>query len=161
MAFLLEEERPSSTSAAYVENSTLHVFCGKLLSRIPVLVLSKIVLRQRLTRIYETVVSLHHLDHFSAFEEIVQLVTVCVLGFRQQILVLPLTTRSFRVLNIKCCPSSTANAGSSNLIRGLGLSVGRVMPWSDLDAEAVVSKLELMALMLLLKFQIVLIGASP
>src|SRR5438105_13384743 len=80
MAFLLEEERPSSTATAYVKNSTPHALRCKLLSRIPVLVLSKIVLRQRLTRIYETIVPLHHLDQSSALEEIIQLMTVSVFG---------------------------------------------------------------------------------
>src|SRR2546425_1075892 len=105
MAFLLEEEGPSSAAAAYVENSTPHVLCRKLLSRIPVLVLSKIVLRQRLIGIYETIVPLHHLDHLSAFEEIVQLVTVCILGVLQQIPAPSLATRGPDVPNIKCCPS--------------------------------------------------------
>jgi len=105
MAFLLEEERPSSTATAYVKNSTPHALRCKLLSRIPVLVLSKIVLRQRLTRIYETIVPLHHLDHSSALEEIIQLMTVSVLAVLQQISVPSLTTRGPRVLNIKYCPA--------------------------------------------------------
>src|SRR6266851_6724506 len=101
MALLLEKEGPSSTAAANIKNSTPHIACRDLLSRIPVLVLSKIVLRQRLTRIYETVVSLHHLDHFSAFEEIVQLMTVSVLAVLQIDTVLLLRIRIIGVLSVK------------------------------------------------------------
>src|SRR6266852_4810351 len=83
MALLLEEEGPSSAAAANVKNSTPHIACRDLLSRIPVLVLGKIVLRQRLARIYETIVSLHHLDYFATFEEVIQLTTVGVLAVLQ------------------------------------------------------------------------------
>src|SRR5712692_2241281 len=83
MAHLREEEGPSSAATANVKNSPPHIACRDLLSRIPVLVLSKIVLRQRLTRIYETIVSLYHLNDRAAFEEIVQLMTVGVLAVLQ------------------------------------------------------------------------------
>src|SRR5216683_3181834 len=82
MDLLLEEEGPSS-AAANVKNSTPHIACRDPLSRIPVLVLGKIVLRQRLARIYETIVSLHDLNDRAAFEEIVQLMTVGVLTVLQ------------------------------------------------------------------------------
>src|SRR5207237_10916528 len=100
MAFLLEEERPSSTATAYVKNSTPHALRCKLLSRIPVLVLSKIVLRQRLTRIYETIVPLPHLDQSSALEEIIQLITLTVLAVLQQFSVTSLTTTRTRILTL-------------------------------------------------------------
>ena len=102
MALLLEEEGPSSAAAANVKNSTSHIACCALLSRIPVLVLRKIVLRQRLARIYETIVSLYHLNDRAAFEEIVQLMTVGVLAVLQFDTGLLLRIKSVGVLNVKC-----------------------------------------------------------
>ena len=90
MTLLLEEEGPSSTAATNVQNSPFDVVNCKFLSGIPVLVLGEIVLRQRLVRIYETIVSLNHFNDLAAFEEIVQLMTVSVLTCLQHFTVLQL-----------------------------------------------------------------------
>src|SRR2546426_4971346 len=93
MPFLLKIERPSSGATANVKNPRFHISCCLPFSGSPVLVLGQIVLWQSLTRIYEAVIPLYCLNYMAALEEIVQLMTVCVLTILQQITILPTTDK--------------------------------------------------------------------
>src|SRR2546426_7420498 len=128
---------------------TLHILCRKLLPRRPVLVLGKIVLREHFTRIYETVVTLHYLNHLAAFEEIVQLMTVSVLITPQHTTLLPQRTRRIDRVLVAYSRFEVRMISSSSRI------------WLELDAEPIVRKLKFLALVLLLNFQVVLVGACP
>src|SRR2546427_8882111 len=101
------------------------------------------------TRIYETVVSLHYLNHLAAFEEIVQLMTVSVLITPQHTTLLPQRTRRTDRVLVTYSRFEVRMISSSSRI------------WLELDAEPVVRKLKFLALVILLKFQVVLVGACP
>ncbi len=88
MAFLLKIEGPSSTATADVENSPFHISCGLSLSERPVLVLRQIVLRVRIARVNESVISFYDLNYLAALEEVVQLMTISVLTILQHITIL-------------------------------------------------------------------------
>ena len=85
MALLLEIEGPSSTPTANVKNPPSHISCRLSLSERPVIVLGQIVLRVRIARVNEAVISFYDLNYLATLVEVVQLVTIRVLTILQRI----------------------------------------------------------------------------
>jgi hypothetical protein len=80
MTFPLQIEAPPSTSTSNVKNPAPDLPGRELFSGGPVLELGKIVFGQRLTGVYQSVVSLYNLDDSTAFVEVVELMAESVLA---------------------------------------------------------------------------------